>query len=237
MVYFGDSIEVCKSTNMANSWNLTDQLLNSKQNQQIQRNRKQLNLSKQSNPSKPLKVPFCEQSRTGPIDVIYLIAVISACGYLIFPYIKLFFEGIIQICVVTFSVVKDEVYRAPLVYISIGFSLFFAIMAAVVVFKCMDNKCGNPNCLGLRKAAEFDIQLETEDCVKNSSSLVKDGSGRGLFKLSQGHHRELEAELKKMAPPNGRAVLVFRASCGCPVGKMEVPGEVPGPKKPRKIKK
>ncbi|CAN7141055.1 unnamed protein product, partial [Brassica rapa subsp. narinosa] len=28
------------------------------------------------------------------------------------------------------------------------------------------------------------------------------------------HHRELEAELKKMAPINGRAVLVFRAKCG-----------------------
>jgi hypothetical protein len=43
----------------------------------------------------------------------------------------------------------------------------------------------------------------------------------------------LEAELKKMAPANGRAVLVFRARCGCSVGRLEVPGT----KKPKKIKK
>ncbi|CAN6802591.1 unnamed protein product [Brassica oleracea] len=57
---------------------------------------------------------------------------------------------------------------------------------------------------------------------------------RGLFELPRDYHRELEAELKKMAPINGRAVLVFRAKCGCSVGRLEVPG----PKKQqRKIKK
>ncbi|GFY84905.1 ribosomal protein L34e superfamily protein [Actinidia rufa] len=87
---------------------------------------------------------------------------------------------------------------------------------------------------GLRKAAEFDIQIETEDCVvKNSSNLGRDCVKQGLFELHRDHHRELEAELKKMAPPNGRAVLLFKARCGCSVGRMEVWGM----KKPRKIKK
>uniref|UniRef100_A0A6N2KNX2 Uncharacterized protein n=1 Tax=Salix viminalis TaxID=40686 RepID=A0A6N2KNX2_SALVM len=31
----------------------------------------------------------------------------------------------------------------------------------------------------------------------------------------------LRAELRKMAPPNGRAILLFRAKCGCPVAKLE----------------
>ncbi|KAF9626214.1 hypothetical protein IFM89_031341 [Coptis chinensis] len=179
----------------------------------------------------PMKVPFCEQSRTGAIDVLYLIAVISAFGYLIFPSIKMFFNGIMDIGIAAFYMVKYEVCSAPLVYISIGFSLFFAMMAALVVFKCMDKKCGKPNCRGLSNAAEFDIQLETEDIVKNSTT--SDGGVKGIFKLSQDHHRELEAELKKMAPPNGRAVLVFRSRCGCPIGRMEVPGL----KKIKKIKK
>ncbi|CAN6864968.1 unnamed protein product [Brassica oleracea] len=56
---------------------------------------------------------------------------------------------------------------------------------------------------------------------------------RGLFELPRDHHCELEAELKKMAPINGRAVLVFREKCGCSVGRLEVPG----PKQQRKIKK
>jgi len=89
-------------------------------------------------------------------------------------------------------------------------------------------RCGKPNCKGLRKAVEFDIQLETEECVKSSSNK------RGMFELPRVHHRELEAELKKMAPPNGRAVLVFRARCGCSVRRLVVSG----PKKQqRKIKK
>ncbi|KAJ7970996.1 Ribosomal protein [Quillaja saponaria] len=108
-----------------------------------------------------------------------------------------------------------------------------AALATWVVVICTSRKCGNPNCKGLRKAAEFDIQLETEECVKNSPSAAKDGVKKGLFELFRDHHRELEADLKKMAPPNGRAVLVFRARCGCSVGRLEVPG----PKKLRKIKK
>ncbi|KAG9147319.1 hypothetical protein Leryth_020574 [Lithospermum erythrorhizon] len=31
----------------------------------------------------------------------------------------------------------------------------------------------------------------------------------------------LRAELRKMAPPNGKAVLLFRAKCGCPLAKLE----------------
>ncbi|KAL0709537.1 hypothetical protein Bca4012_016515 [Brassica carinata] len=41
---------------------------------------------------------------------------------------------------------------------------------------------------------------------------------KGLFELARDRRRELEAELKKMTPVNGRAVLVFRAKCGCCVG-------------------
>lgn len=227
MVYFRDSIV---STNMANPWNFNDQSMNPKQNHQIQRNRK---IPNQSKPSPSINLPFCEQSRTGVIDVLYLIAVISAIAYLVFPYIMMFFNGIITIGGATYSVVMYEVYRAPMVYLCIGISLSFAFMATLLAFNSIDNKCGNPNCRGLQKSPEFDIQVETEDCVKDSTSYVIEGGGKAIFKLSQDHHRELEAELKKLAPPNGKAVLVFRARCGCPVGRMEVPG----PKKARKVKK
>ncbi|KAI3977407.1 hypothetical protein MKX01_000320 [Papaver californicum] len=100
------------------------------------------------------------------------------------------FDWIIEIGGFTIDVMKTEVIRVPMVYVFL------------------------PNCLGLRKAAEFHIQIETEDCVKksssSSSSVVKEGSGgKGLLQLSIDRHRELEAELRKITPPNGRAVLVF----------------------------
>merc|ERR1712100_573452 len=158
---------------------------------------------------------------TAAIDVVILIVVICACGFLVFPCLKLFCHGIVEIGGATLSVVKEEVCQAPMVYALIGLSIFFATLGAWGIFKCTSRKCGNPNCRGLRKAAEFDIQLETEDCVKNSSSSVeKDGGGNEFFNLTQDHHKELGAELKKMAPPNGRAVLIFRATCGCSVGRM-----------------
>lgn len=96
-------------------------------------------------------------------------------------------------------------------------------------------KCGNPRCKGLRRAVEYDIQLETEQCIKHSPpSLDAYRGNHGVMQLELGQDRkELEAELKKMAPLNGRTVLIFRARCGCPAGRLEVWG----PKRIRRIKK
>ncbi|KAL5981238.1 hypothetical protein ACLOJK_029159 [Asimina triloba] len=182
----------------------------------------------------PPKTPPCDRSRSAAADIVIFIVVLGASGVLVFPYIKLFCDGLMQLGGVTLCVVKDEVGRAPFVYAVLGLSFLLATVAVCGIFYCTSRKCDNPNCRGLREAAEFDIQIETEDCLKNSSSSnAKGDGGRGLFELDAAHHKELEAELKKMAPPNGRAILVFRARCGCSVGKMEVWG----PKKHRKIKK
>ncbi|KAF8408114.1 hypothetical protein HHK36_007256 [Tetracentron sinense] len=229
MTYFGSSISVCKpvdqSTNMGSPLNLTS---NSRQNHPIYRNRKQ------PSSSSPIKVQTCHRSRTAAIDVLILIAVIGAFGFLLLPYIKLLCHGIVEIGGVTLCVVTEEVCEAPMIYASLGLSIFFATLAALGISKCLSAKCGNPNCRGLRNAPEFDIQVETKETVKNSiSSSVKDDGERELFELTQDHHKELGVELRKLAPPNGRATLLFRAKCGCSVGRMEVQG----PKKIRKIKK
>ncbi|KAF5792040.1 hypothetical protein HanRHA438_Chr09g0413401 [Helianthus annuus] len=127
-----------------------------------------------------------------------------------------------------------------MIYGCLGLSIFSASMAVLAITICTSNKCGKPGCRGLHKAAEFDIQLETNNSLTNASSsnggtnLGNIGLKKGLFELPRDYHKELEAELKKLAPINGRAVLVFRARCGCSVGRLEVPG----PKKNhKKIKK
>ncbi|KAK4776204.1 hypothetical protein SAY87_024165 [Trapa incisa] len=176
--------------------------------------------------------PACPHiTRSAVVDIVILIAVIGAFGFLLYPYIKfIVVKSITVIGAISFAV-KDELCDAPLIYASIGVSVFFAASAtcALVVCTSRNKKCENPNCRGLSRAAEFDIQLDTEECVKNSSA----GSNMYLFELPINHHRELKAGLRKMAPPNGRAVLVYRARCGCSVGRLEVPG----PRKLRKIKK
>ncbi|KAF6134490.1 hypothetical protein GIB67_028511 [Kingdonia uniflora] len=188
------------------------------------------------NSPNPVKVPSsssCDRSHTAVVDIVILIAVISAIGFLVYPYMELFVDGVVGLGEFTISIVCG----APMVYVSLGISLVLGMIAGWGIFVCKTRKCGKPNCRGLRDAAEFDIQLETEECVKNNSSsclLLKNGVVRdkGFFRLSEDHHKELEAELKKMAPINGRAVLVFRGRCGCAAGTMEVAG----PKKVRKIK-
>ncbi|XVE83768.1 hypothetical protein DITRI_Ditri16bG0112900 [Diplodiscus trichospermus] len=237
MVYFHSSISVCNSvdqassaTIMANSANSNDFVVNSKSSSSRNNCYKK---QKVFNSPTCLKIPSCERSRSAAVDVVILIAVIAACGFLLFPTVKWVSLKLIEFMGAAFSLVKEEMMGSPMIYGSIGLGFSCAAIAAWVLLMCTSRKCGNPNCKRLRKAAEFDIQLETEECVKNSSTLVKDGVKKGLFELPRDHNKELEAELKKMAPVNGRAVLVFRARCGCSVGRLEVPG----PKKQRKVKK
>ncbi|KAK4778609.1 hypothetical protein SAY86_006137 [Trapa natans] len=69
-----------------------------------------------------------------------------------------------------------------------------------------DNVTRNQNCRGLRKALEFDIQVETK--ALKGSNLTQEGSSSGLLlQLPKDHCRELKAGLKKMATPNGRDVI------------------------------
>lgn len=233
MVYFHCSISVCNSVDhpptkiMANSVNSADFYPKPRLNNHLHRTKKA------PNSTNCLKIPACHRSRSAAIDVLMLIAVIGACGFLLFPYIKFVAVKLTEVFGAIMYLLREEMGRAPLIYGSIALSISSAVLAVWAILVCTSRKCGNPNCKGLRKAAEFDIQLETEECVRNSN--MKDGGvKRGLFELHRDHHRELEAELKKMAPPNGRAVLVFKARCGCSVGRLEVLG----PKKQqRKIKK
>lgn len=250
MVYhLPSSISVCKSVDQTSSPMASLSSPSDPPSGPTKSNNHHLNKSRkihQNSTPNPCSTTCCDRSRSGAIDVVIFIAVIVALGFLILPSLKFLFSQSVQILGTVKEILRDEVSQAPLVYGSVGLSACSAVLAAWGVIACTTRKCGNPNCKGLRKAAEFDIQLETEDCLKNhnnsnnnnnhhnnNNNLLTSTEKKGLFELPRDHHRELEAELKKMAPPNGRAVLVFRARCGCSLGRLEVPG----PKKHRKIKK
>ncbi|XP_057768754.1 uncharacterized protein At5g19025-like [Salvia miltiorrhiza] len=224
MFCFHSSIPVDQHIEMAKSVNPSDPCSKAKQSDQFSKNRR--------NPNPPHR---CDQSRSALIDVVILIAVVCACGFLLYPYVKILGQKAAELSEEVAEVVIEEVVRAPLVFGCLGLSIVFAVTALVAITVCTDNRCGKSGCSGLRKAAEFDIQLETEDAVSKSNNLQRSAASykKGLFELPRDHHRELEAELKKMAPPNGRAVLVFRARCGCSLGRMEVPG----PRRSRKVRK
>ncbi|KAH7444134.1 hypothetical protein KP509_02G066400 [Ceratopteris richardii] len=189
--------------------------------------------------------PFCEKSSAAAVDVIILMLVLGACGFLFTPYFKYLCSEAAEILPPALVFIGELVYQAPLAYIC-GIILTFAMI--IVVWELIQHKarkCDNPKCRGLRKAVEFDIQLESEKCLKSMGTSTSSSSlspipttfshevpWKGCVELGN-DQKELEAELRRMAPPNGRAVLVFRLPCGCPTARMEVWGA----KKPRKSKK
>ncbi|KAL8262924.1 hypothetical protein R6Q59_024273 [Mikania micrantha] len=188
-----------------------------------------------SNSVNPLSHPFCDLSPLVALDILMLILVLGALGFLIIPYINIIYRESVQILPLVFEVIVEVISDAPIAYVigaAAAFSGVIAMIAAWEILEFKSRKCGKPNCKGLRKAVEFDIQLEPEECVKYLSTGVTAVNNVKPLELGQ-DHKELEAELKKMAPVNGRTVLIFRAPCGCPAGRLEVWGS----KRIRRIKK
>ncbi|KAE8797521.1 hypothetical protein D1007_27287 [Hordeum vulgare] len=177
---------------------------------------------------------------TAALDALALLAVLGALAFLVAPYARLLAREAADLV----RQYPDEPYSY--VAFAAGAGAAVAAVAGLLAWEAAGHharKCGRPRCRALRKAVEFDIQLETEECVRGSGRLMPPaghaktllaaaGSAARLVELGD-EHRELEAELRKMAPPNGRSVLIFRAPCGCAKGRMEVWGA----KKVRRIKK
>ncbi|XP_022869093.1 uncharacterized protein At5g19025-like [Olea europaea var. sylvestris] len=151
-----------------------------------------------------------------------LLIAIGSLGFLIVPYFKLiFYDGL----PILFDLIIDAVENAPVAYFMGLIFLLLGVIFIGVVWEIIDmrsRKCGNPHCKGLRRAVEYDIQLESEECVKYLPVTDACDTDNGVKQLELGQDRkELEAELKRMAPLNGRTVLIFRAPCGCPAGRLE----------------
>ncbi|CAM0954930.1 unnamed protein product [Alopecurus aequalis] len=197
-----------------------------------------------SSSSSSRRRPFtslCDHSPPTPtaaLDFLALLAVLGALTFLAAPYAKLLALEAADLL----RQYPDEPYSY--VAFAAGAGAAVTLVAGLLAWEAAGHharKCGRPRCHGLRKAVEFDIQLETEECVRGrmttplagrASALLAAAAGARSVELGE-EHKELEAELRKMAPPNGRSVLIFRAPCGCAKGRMEVWGA----KKVRRIKK
>ncbi|OEL38205.1 hypothetical protein BAE44_0000777 [Dichanthelium oligosanthes] len=149
------------------------------------------------------------------VDAVMLLAVVTALGFLVAPYARL-------LCAEMSALLHQAAS-------CLSAAAFFGAKAAVVAWELLGHharKCRKPRCRGLKKAVEFDIQLETKECVRGcpdptARSVLLAAAGARPVELGK-EQRELEAELHKMAPPNGRTVLIFRSPCRCPKGRMEV---------------
>ncbi|XP_057429796.1 uncharacterized protein At5g19025 [Lotus japonicus] len=171
----------------------------------------------------------CKHAPSATLDLLILLLVLFSGAFLLSSYFSYIFNSL--------SLLIPSL-PSLLPYL-ISFFLFFA---ASLAFCCgpRSRRCERRGCKGLKKATEFDLQIERFG-PSGSSSSSSSASGLGEFdKLpwkggSEGNpdYECLRIELRKMAPPNGRALLLFRAPCGCPVAKLEALG----PKKPKRHKR
>uniref|UniRef100_A0A7N0VL22 Ribosomal protein L34e superfamily protein n=1 Tax=Kalanchoe fedtschenkoi TaxID=63787 RepID=A0A7N0VL22_KALFE len=176
-----------------------------------------------------LKIQSCGECQFAIVDFVMLVAALGALACLLFPYAKIAALSCVGMVGVGVSLVKEEVANAPALYFSLALGAFCASLCAVVILACVGAKCGRPGCKGMRKRAAFGVQVQTEEMLKSSSHSdgLENGVGsfkEGMGRLGREHVRLMEARLRKMAPVNGKAVLVYRARCGCSIGRLEVAG-------------
>ncbi|CAA3021240.1 uncharacterized protein At5g19025-like [Olea europaea subsp. europaea] len=160
---------------------------------------------------------LCRHSPSATLDILIFIIVLFSGTFLIISYFSYLFQAF-SLLLPPFSALVSQLY--------------YHISSDA---QSQSKRCGKIGCKGLKKAMEFDLQLQGEELLQLENKAVKDVNElpwKGDCEDNPDYEC-LRAELRKMAPPNGRAVLLFRAKCGCPVAKLEGWG----PKRGRRNKK
>ncbi|EXB95838.1 Uncharacterized protein L484_010037 [Morus notabilis] len=187
--------------------------------------------SKSSNPNpNPNSLP-CKHSPSATLDLLILILVLFSGSFLLTSYFSYIFNSLSLLLSSSSFHVHHVQLHLPFL---LGFVVLFAagVLSAEFCFGARSRKCDRPGCKGLKKAMEFDLKLQNEESVRGASKEIDRLPWKGGSEANPDYEC-LRSELRKMAPSNGRAVLLFRARCGCPVAKLEGWG----PKRGRRHKK
>ncbi|KAE9599040.1 hypothetical protein Lal_00043908 [Lupinus albus] len=157
---------------------------------------------------------LCNHSPSATLDLLILLVVLFAGVFLLSSYFSYIFNSLSLL----FS---QSQFQIPSPSYLIAFILLFLFsLTAVKCCGSRSRKCERRGCRGLKKAMEFDLKIQTEESLRSGSGEIDKLPWKGG---SEGNpdYECLRAELRKMAPPNGRAVLLFRSPCGCPIAKLE----------------
>ncbi|KXG21927.1 uncharacterized protein At5g19025 [Sorghum bicolor] len=192
--------------------------------------------------------PACTTCRHAPssatLDLLILLLVLFSLAFLLASSLSHVARSLSPLLATPPAVAALAYAAAALPYAAAA-----AVLAAAAFLSCRRlprRRCRNPRCRGLRKALEFDVQLQTEEAVRAGAGSTVGGADAAMWREidalpwkggQSGNNPDYEclrAELRRMAPPNGRAVLLFRNRCGCPVAKLEGWG---APKSKRRNKK
>ncbi|KAK3019849.1 hypothetical protein RJ639_004094 [Escallonia herrerae] len=192
-----------------------------------------------SNPNPSPNPATCSHSPSATLDLLILLLVLFSGAFLLLSYLSYISHSLSLLLPrpSAFSAAfLSSLPRSPISYLLV---LILLLLAAILAFEICcgrkSRKCGKIGCKGMKKAMEFDLQLQKEAALRSGAAAVREVDGlpwKGGNEVNPDYEC-LRAELRKMAPPNGRAVLLFRSRCGCPVAKLEGWG----PKRRRRNKK
>ncbi|KAG0487984.1 hypothetical protein HPP92_006795 [Vanilla planifolia] len=136
-------------------------------------------LSHQNHNSKPSSSfnssPPCDHSPLATFDLLILVLVLFSCTFLIGSTLTYIFRCLsLMLPSTRYAISAASLRDDPIPYLT-GFLVFLAASAATVEISCYrsclwSRRCGNRRCRGLRNAVEFDVQLQTEECIRLISS-------------------------------------------------------------------
>ncbi|KAL9262732.1 hypothetical protein AKJ16_DCAP02554 [Drosera capensis] len=162
---------------------------------------------------------------TATLDLLIFLLVLFSGTFLLSSYFSYIFRSL-------------SLLLPPLLphhHLLIVVAVAVTVVLAIAICAGKGTRCGDPRCKGMKKAMEFDLQIQTEESLKRGGAECEVVDRLPWKGGSEGNpdYECLRAELRRMAPVNGRAVLLFRARCGCPVAKLIGLG----PKKGRRLKR
>ncbi|KAK4379906.1 hypothetical protein RND71_001768 [Anisodus tanguticus] len=175
-------------------------------------------------------------SPSATLDLLIFILVLFSGTFLILSYFSYIFNSLSLLFPypphITTSLFTHLQQNVDVSTQYIFYTFFILVFLIVVIFFDIccglgfrSRKCGKPGCKGLTRAMEFDLQLQGEECLmmRSDNKAVREMNDLPWKGGTENNpdYECLRAELRKMAPPNGRAVLLFRSKCGCPVAKLE----------------
>ncbi|KAK4283630.1 hypothetical protein QN277_000560 [Acacia crassicarpa] len=159
----------------------------------------------------------CKHSPSATLDLLIFVLVIFSGAFLLSSYFSYIFNSLS----ILLAQSAPQIYQYPRIPYVLGFLALFVVSALVTQHCCgvYLRKCGKPGCRGLKKAMEFDLQLQSEESLKSGCDDFEKLPWKGGSEDNPDYEC-LRSELRRMAPSNGRAVLLFRSRCGCPNAKL-----------------
>ncbi|XP_019092863.1 PREDICTED: uncharacterized protein At5g19025-like isoform X2 [Camelina sativa] len=137
-----------------------------------------------SSSSSSSSLHLCKHSPSATLDLLILILVLFSGAFLLSSYFSYLFHSFSLLSshfpplssLIFSDDEEDDLSPIPPASYFFAFAVFFAASIAFLDLCCgpRSRKCRNPKCKGLKKAMEFDLQLQTEECVKSGGGGSKE---------------------------------------------------------------